>query len=136
MREKPIEKAIIHYVRHLGGYVVKVQSGKVLQSYKGKYRAIHMAPAGTPDLIGSIGGRFVAIEVKNSEKEKEKWEAYPLGLRGKPVKFDKRTQSQKHTRDIIERSGGIFILACGTECVSRALMDKGVIDSSMKTVRV
>ena len=125
--EKLVENSIKEYLSRVGGYIVKCQSGKVFQTFKGKTRAIHMAPVGTPDLLACFKGRFLAIEVKKDEKEKEKWECYPLGLTGRPVKYNKRTEKQKQRRDEVVRAGGLFVLACSIDDVERALIDNGLI---------
>jgi len=73
MKEKEIEKAIIEWLQAQGHYAVKVQSGKMLATYKGKQRMINMAPKGTPDILACINGKFVAIEVKKDEAGVKAW---------------------------------------------------------------
>lgn len=126
--EKNRETAIKHYIACAGGWVTKVQAGKIQQTYNNKKRWIHLAEAGTPDLLACIGGRFVAIEVKSDRKGMEKWEAYPLGLTGKPVKHNSRIENQKRVAEKIKERGGVFILACCVEDVEDGLIEAGVIN--------
>jgi len=82
MRERTITRKIMQSINRMGGYCVK----------------IHGSPyttAGTPDILASIDGRFVAVEVK---------------LEGK-----KPTAIQHHTLQTIANSGGIAFVANSAE---------------------
>lgn len=130
--EKERETAIKELFFALGGWVTKVQSGMIMQTYKGKKRWIHLATKGTPDLLGCLNGHFVAIEVKKNETEKKRWHAYPMGLRGSPVKHDPRVEAQKAMADKIKKSGGIFILACDLDDVERQLIEAGAMQQKRR----
>ena len=126
--EKELEALVKNYLASIGAYQIKVQSGKIMQSYQGKQRWIHLAKAGTPDLVFCIKGRFVAIELKKDKNQVEKWELYPLGKRGMMVKHDKRIEAQKHHRGLIRDAGGVHILACSVEEIDQKLFDEGLIN--------
>lgn len=115
MKEKAVETQIIMWIRTIGGYVQKVQSGAMLKGYAKKtpygpinrmYK-INMADTGTPDLIGCIGGKFFAIEVKKDQKEIDKWR--------RTAETDKRSIAQHYQQDLIRNAGGITIIACSLE---------------------
>lgn len=52
MNEKAIQKDIMEYLKILGQYVVKVQSGGMMHPVTGHF--VRLAPAGTPDLFFSL----------------------------------------------------------------------------------
>ena len=116
MKEKEIETSIKNLITHaLGGWCTKVQSGSILKEYTTRagiklQKRINLATAGTPDLLACIEGQFVGIEVKKNKKELDRWQAYPLGLRGKPVAHNPRIEAQKHQANDIKRSGGVALL--------------------------
>ena len=115
MKEKLIETAIINTIKAIGGYAVKVQSGVVPQIYNGKKRFIHLAPAGTPDVIACIKGEFLAIEVKKDMKEIDKWfDNNEKGIMNNSTQI--HDIKQKQTLDMIEDScGGISMIVCSVE---------------------
>lgn len=113
-REKGIEKAIIEYIFRIGGWAVKVQSGKMKKDYlirkggwagKIKTHWIQLAPKGTPDILALIDGLFVAVEVKSSMTEVKKW--YKQN--------DSRSICQKKQLDKIKEAGGFALLVCSLD---------------------
>jgi len=127
MIETGIEKAIKNYIFIQGGWITKVQSGMLMQNYKGRTHAIHLADRGTPDMVGCLNGRFLGIEVKKDKKAIERWLAYPLGLRGKPVKEDKRIEAQQRIGKQIRESGGFFAIVCSVDELVDDLKSAGII---------
>jgi len=116
--EKAIETSILDYLRYIGVWSTKVQSGKLFisgQGNGGRDRFIHMAPSGTPDILACIKGNFVAIEVKKDDTEVRKWFAYPLGLKGKPLKYNKKIEDQQYQRRKIRDAGGIHLVCSSVE---------------------
>lgn len=77
-----------------GGLFFRVNSGKV-QSVDGRW--IQLAPPGTADIIGSVAGRFVAVECKT--------------VRGQ------QRETQKAFQDAVERAGGIYLIARDPDAV-------------------
>lgn len=73
MKEKEVQNLIKQWLRSNNFYCQTVQSGVIQQVYLGKPRYIHLADAGTPDILSCINGQFVAIEVKRSETEVKRW---------------------------------------------------------------
>lgn len=49
--EKQIQDSIIDYLRRKKYYVMRLNSGKMSYTYKGKRAFMNLLPAGTPDLI-------------------------------------------------------------------------------------
>jgi len=128
MSEKQIEKAIIDYIFLIGGWATKVQSGAVIKKSKqGKPYKITLATAGTPDILACVNGKFVGIEVKKNQEEVEKWQRYPLGKRGKVLRPDGRTSSQKEQARQINNADGVFILCSSVDEVERDLKTLGII---------
>ncbi len=118
MSEKHIEKSIIQYISRIGGWCTKVQSGKLCiggDRNGGRNRYLHMAEAGTPDILACIKGKFVAIEVKKDLEEVRKWFRYPLGKRGQKLKPNKRMEAQKRQREGILYADGIHIVCASIE---------------------
>jgi len=115
MKEKLIETAIINTIKAIGGYAVKVQSGVLPQTYNDKKRFVHLAPAGTPDIIACLKGKFLAIEVKKDLEEIDTWFKY--NEEGKLINRERiRAIKQKETLDMIEDNcGGISMIVCSVE---------------------
>ncbi|MCJ0572363.1 VRR-NUC domain-containing protein [Enterococcus cecorum] len=93
--EKKIENQIKRYLDKLGAYYLKVH-GSVFQ------------PAGTPDILACVNGRFVAIEVKRAN--------------GGVV-----SELQKAKLKRIKNSGGVAIVARSVEDVSKMLKYENVV---------
>lgn len=75
MSEQDIKTQIITHMRSLGFYCDRMQSGKLVMNYKsGKSGMVILADKGTPDLVACCNGDYVAIEVKKSRTEYEKWQ--------------------------------------------------------------
>lgn len=132
MIETQIEKAIKTFIFSKGGFIQKTHSGAIQKAYKargGRWRThvVHLADAGTPDMMGVLNGYFLGIEVKKDEKEVQKWLKYPLGLRGKPVKRDPRIEAQKHFAEKIKKAGGIFAIVSSVDELEEDLKKVGVI---------
>lgn len=129
MKEKPIETAIMQFIRYSGGWCQKVQSGAMLAGYTRKGRGatpagfrqykVKLADEGTPDILACIGGRFVAIEVKKDAKEIEKWQ--------RDRETDQRSIVQHAQQDRIRQAGGITIVACSVDEVQRDFAELGLI---------
>jgi len=68
--EKEIELSCLNYLRLIGAWAQKINSGKMLKSYPNKKTghakmySVKLADAGTPDILACIKGKFVGIEVK------------------------------------------------------------------------
>lgn len=93
--EKKVENKIKKYLDSLGAYYLKVH-GSAYQ------------PAGTPDILVSVNGKFVGIEVKK-----------PVG----GVVSD----LQKHHISRIEKSGGVAFVARSVDDVKRELKENKII---------
>ena len=123
--EKVIETAIVNYLRSIGVWCQKVHSGAVLQTYttvggtKKTYK-IKLADEGTPDILACIKGKFVGIEVKKNEKEKQKWE------KGS----DQRSRAQQNQRNMIVEAKGIYLLVCSLPDLYQDLAELGLVKPS------
>ncbi|MGX7091211.1 VRR-NUC domain-containing protein [Hutsoniella sourekii] len=92
--EKKVENAIKRYLDSLGAYWIKTLGGSV--------------PAGTPDIIACVNGRFVAIEVKRPE--------------GGTV-----SELQKHKIKMVNNAGGVAFVATSVEEVREELSRFNII---------
>lgn len=93
--EKKVENQIKRYLDKLGAYYLKVH-GSAFQ------------PAGTPDILACVNGRFVAIEVKRAN--------------GGVV-----SELQKAKLKHIKNSGGVAIVARSLDDVSTVLEHDNVV---------
>lgn len=93
--EKKVENQIKNYLDSIGAWYLKVH-GNAFQ------------PAGTPDILACVNGRFVAIEVKR-----------PTGGRV--------TALQKAKLNLINNAGGIAFAANNVEVVREELMEHRII---------
>lgn len=116
MTEKQLEKAIIEYIRWIGGYVQKVQSGVIPQAYMTKSgdrttRWIHLADKGTPDLFACIEGEFLGIEVKKSDREVVRW------AKG----ANPHSQAQMRQHRLIRQAKGITMIVGSIDALEKDL---------------
>jgi len=133
MSEKIVQNRGMWYLRTLGAFVVRVQTGKLQQSYTNKAgntrgRMVHLADRGTPDTVNCIRGRCVFVEYKKDAKERDKWlKAWfaHLDMAPMPTK-DFRTMAQIMKRQEIMEAGGIHIVACCNADIARGLIEAGV----------
>lgn len=93
-------------------YCLRVNSGAAYKIANGvKYR-ISLAPEGSPDLIMSLNGRFVGVEIKKDKKTIQHWvntiEKYKET--GVLAKSNERILNQYLAGEAIEASGGVYIL--------------------------
>lgn len=93
--EKKVENKIKRYLDSLGSYYLKVH-GSAYQ------------PAGTPDILACVGGRFIGIEVKK-----------PVGGRVSDLQKLKLKQ--------IENAGGVGIIATSVSDVSERLKRENIV---------
>lgn len=127
--EKELQNAIITWLECQGAYVVSVKSGKIMASYKGKVRVIHLAPKGTPDVHVCWNGRPLYIELKKDQATADHWhrvvERYKeTGVCAKS-NFDIIEQHQCHMKII--RAGG-SVIVCGSQAeLERDLSTLGFI---------
>ena len=128
MSEKETEKAIIDYIRLLGGWATKCQSGAIIKKGKGgKPYKITLATAGTPDILACINGKFVGIEVKKNLEEIEKWQRYPLGKLGKVLKHDQHIKDQQEQAQLIKKAKGVSLICSSVDEVEQYLKTLGII---------
>lgn len=71
--ESEISKAIREYIERSGFFVIRLNSGMVMVGEPGYKRAVRLCPPGTPDILFLFHGKAIFLEVKKSQKEKEKW---------------------------------------------------------------
>jgi len=96
---------------YLKGYCVRLNSGGIVRG------RIKLAPPGTPDLMASVDGKFVAIEVKRSEAEVNGWKKKEnLFIKTSHLSiFATREIAQIKTKNKIQASKGIYILTYSLE---------------------
>lgn len=121
--EKQLQNEMVSYLESLGAHVLSVKSGKLMASYQGKKRMIHLAPTGTPDLYCIMNGIPFCIEVKKDEATARAWrntvERYKES--GTFPKSSQHTIDQYNKKLEIEAAGGRVFL-CGSmeelkECI-------------------
>ena len=78
-------------------------------------RRIRACPAGTPDIIGILKGRFVGVEMKRPKTKNRQ--------AGK-----QETAQEKFQRNC-ERANGIYILARSVHDVRDRLVAEGLVDA-------
>lgn len=93
-------------------YCLRVNSGSAYKLANGvKYR-ISLAPEGSPDLIISLKGRFIGVEMKKDKKTIQHWvntiEKYKET--GSIAKSNERILNQYLAGVDIENSGGVYLL--------------------------
>lgn len=107
MSEREIQRAILIYLGQHPRVVAawRNQSGMV-KTYGGRW--MHLAPAGTPDIVGILdGGRFLGVEVKDP------------ATRGKGKWADQ--EHQESWRVKANNAGALVVHATSVEDVRRAL---------------
>lgn len=105
LKEQDVKNAIIEWFFFMGGWATGIYSGMMFAEHKGKTRAIRGAKQGTPDILGTIRGKFIAVEVKRDEAAKRAW-----------FKQTKPTMvAQYETLLAIGERGGYGYLACSVE---------------------
>ena len=121
-KEKPIENQFIDYIVNvLGGYCVKIHSGKI-KVIKNDYGAWNkgktysnwmiLAPKGTPDLNSIIQSRPVLIEVKKSEEEVKRWHRIiDRYLKGDRKESNMREYAQYEQMIKASKAGAVCIIA-------------------------
>lgn len=116
-KESEVQSAILEWLAYKGFYAVRVNSGKMLATYKGKQRMIHMAPKGTPDILCCIGGHFVGIEVKKDEKGVKAWgKVADKVRRGEPI-------AESRHRELAQVEQQMAIMEAGGHCMVCASVD-------------
>lgn len=90
--EKQIQNQILDWLRLMGGFVVRINSGAMRGDHKGKrwYMRFNDTP-GCSDILGVWRGRALAVEVKR-----------PGG---------KLTEHQERFLDAWQRAGGLAVVA-------------------------
>lgn len=107
MIEADVQALILIYVTGLPNAYLWRQNSGVFHDSEG-VRRIRACPAGTPDIIGMINGRFVGIECKRAKG-------------GKVLK------SQEDCERNIKRGNGIYIIARSVEDVRERLKKEGLV---------
>ncbi len=85
-----LTKCIIDFVRLKGGYSERVNTQGQYNAKIGKFTK-GMTRKGTPDIVCSIGGKFVSVEVK--------------------VGKDRQSEHQMKIEEEIKRSAGVYFIA-------------------------
>ncbi len=123
MKESGIEKAIQIYIKSKGGWSQRLHSGQIITKHGDKSYAMNLAEKGSPDVIACVAGQFYGIEVKSSQKIKDKWlDLYERVKKGEelPESYD-REQAQIDQCKKICKAGGKFILASSIDDVKSVL---------------
>lgn len=122
--ETKLKQEIIYFLRAIGGWATSVNSGSLLLPYTRKdgrrlQRRIKMADRGTPDILASVSGRFIAIECKRDAREIEKW----WRVRDNPNSSDDRAIAQHHQRESLISAGATWLIASSLHDVREGLKD-------------
>jgi len=121
MNERELQNQIVEYIRLLGGWATKVQSGSILKAYTNKFgqtrmTRINLADQGTPDVIACLFGRFLAIEVKRDAEELAAWEnQWQRHLSGKQCKSYQHSIEQHESQSRVRKAGGLTFAVCSLE---------------------
>jgi len=109
--EKDIENSIISYIRMNGWYCQKVHSGSLFKQGKDIMYKIKLADEGTPDILSSINGKFIGIEIKKDQKEIERGDRVVERFikKGKYPKSNHREVMQHLEAVKILKAGGIVL---------------------------
>lgn len=99
-KESIVQGHILEYLRYRPGAFWRQNTGGVTYNYKGKNRFIRFGVVGAADITGIRDGRRIEIEVKREGEV--------------------QNDNQKHFQAVIEKEGGLYILAYSLEDVQRA----------------
>lgn len=124
MNEREIQNQIVEYIRLIGGWATKVQSGSILKAYKNRdginrMCRINLAEQGTSDIIGCLSGRCIAIEVKRDAKELARWE--------RTQEIDAHSREQHHQQHLVRRAGGLTFAVCSLEELENDFRESNLI---------
>lgn len=106
MKESDIQSLILIFVTSIEGSFFWRQNTGVFHDANG-VRRLRSNIKGTPDILGTLKGRMVAIEVKTAT--------------------GRQSKDQKNWQRNCERAGGLYILARSVEDVRAALSSVGLI---------
>jgi hypothetical protein len=102
MSEMDLVNSIIAYLQYQGAVAIRINAGmRIIENPDGTNRVMRGAPAGTPDIIACVKGRFIGIECKDGK--------------------NKMTKYQEAFKGMIIDAGGIHILAYKLEDVTNRL---------------
>lgn len=99
-KESVVQGHILDYLRYRPGAYWRQNTGAVRYDYNGKTRFVKFGVKGAADITGIRDGRRIEIEVKREGEV--------------------QNDNQKHFQAVIEREGGLYILAYSLEDVQRA----------------
>lgn len=113
MSENEVKNAIIDYLVTVGALVLRVNSGSVMATDKGKRRFFNFVKwfvrgkepqtAGCSDILALYQGKFYVIETKT------------------PARRSAVTTAQAAFLAEVERHGGVGLVACGIDEVRRGI---------------
>lgn len=106
MKESDIQSLILIFVTSIEGSFFWRQNTGVFHDANG-VRRLRSNIKGTPDILGTLKGRMVAIEVKTT--------------------VGRQSEAQKQWQRNCERAGGLYILARSVNDVEVALRKEGLI---------
>jgi len=136
MTENEIQASIIEYIRRIGGYCQRVNSGSMFSSYANKksgdiaHRRVKMADKGTPDILACINGKFIAIEVKRDLKAVERWQKAVSNFfkTGKLTKSNEGAVHQLWEAEKIQKAGGLCIMVNSIDRLDQVLFNLKIIN--------
>lgn len=129
MKETDLQKVIIQYLKLHKIYHLRLNSGKILASYKDKKRMINLCPEGTPDIMLIKDGKTIFLELKSSPLIQKAWV--------KKIEAWKRTAylSDYNRREVMQYKAMQEIIKAGAEVHLVASLDEVIqIIESMKPV--
>lgn len=134
MTENDVKSSIIDYIRSIGGYCQRVNSGSVFGEYetKGgefKRRRLKLADPGTPDIVACINGHFVGIEVKKDAKAIGKWQNQIANYykTNKLSKYNQGAMHQLWEGEKITKAKGVCIMTNSIDRLGAVLKDLKII---------
>lgn len=129
MKEQDVTKAIVDYINSKGFYALRLNSGKIMQTYGDKTRLIHLCPQGTPDVMAIVNGKPYFFEVKKDEKIRNQWLKKIQKYRETSyaaISAQKEVMQYK-TMKLIEKNGGDCYLVCSLDEVRRIIAGQNIL---------
>lgn len=101
LRERDIQKTILDYLALHRIFHWRANTGAFAAEHRGRSRFVRFGKKGQPDIMVVFRGVFIAIEVKRPGEA--------------------QTEAQREFQVDLELAGGVYVLACSLEDVTKCL---------------
>lgn len=113
MSESDVQLAIIQYLQVKKIYHLRLNSGRILRTFKDKKYMINLCPTGTPDLLIIHANRPIFVEIKKDDAKVASW--IKTVTRFKKSAYiapsNRHIISQWKQHELIREAGGVVIIA-------------------------